>query len=288
MHSSDFIEKKLLRYFENIVEKQSLRLGCKLHCHLIGFIPLRFAFSDLLFSSPKKKESLKPSLFSIPIWYNKQNSTFQGRKYLREQLVQTIEQKYKKKLSLEQKKKLLTPGIPPQLPYASISVSHCAFLGGFVISSLDFCNDSSSVQKSTSIKQQSSIGFDLEELGRAKEKTVLRISKKKELNKAPSPSALWSAKEAAYKSISSFQSDTHIKDISIFDWLCVSSIEHTQVAKPNISKEPEREEVEGKESPNIYDYKFTIKEKNIKGEGFICCLKNVVVGLAFSCKDYLA
>ncbi|MYE07356.1 MAG: 4'-phosphopantetheinyl transferase superfamily protein [Oligoflexia bacterium] len=243
MYTPYFIEKEDLKFFKKIVETQGLRRGYKLHCHLMAFI-----------------------------------SNWQNRKHLREQLVQTIEQQYKKKLPSEQKKTLLTPGVPPQLPFASVSVSHCAFLGGFVISPSGSLNTPSSSLKLAFVKQPF-IGFDLEQLGRAKEKTLLRISNKKELSDTPSPSALWSAKEAAYKSISSLQRDTHIKHISIFGWQPVSSIENIKAAKPNISKKLEREE---KESPKIYDYQFIIKEKNIKGEGFVCCLNNVVIGLAFS------
>ena len=101
----------------------------------------------------------------------------------------------------------------------------------------------------------------LEQLGRAKEKTVLRISNKKELAQAPSPSALWSAKEAAYKSISSLQSDIHIKHISIFDWQSI---------------------VKSNTDTKIHNYQFTIEDKTIKGKGVICCLKNIITGLAFS------
>ena len=245
MLSSAF-KKEDLKFFETTVEKQSLRLDCKLNCYLMAF--------------------------------DKQSSTLENRKHLREQLVQTIEKIAQKKLSLEQKKALLTPGKPPKIPFASVSISHCAFMGGFVISRLDLADAPSSPPESTST-ERSSIGFDLEQLGRATEKTVLRISNKKEINQAPSSSALWSAKEAAYKSISSFQSDIHIKHILVVDWQCLSPIENTQAAKPNISKKPEWKK---KELPKIYDYQFTIVDKDIEGKGVICCLKDMVIGLAFS------
>ena len=240
-----------LKYFKTTVEKQSLRRGYKLHCHLMSFIPIR---------------------------YNKQISAWQNRKHLRENLVQTIEQKYKKILTLEEKKNLLTPGFPPQLLFASISISHCAFLGGFVISSSEVGNELSLVLKPSSAKRQIFIGFDVEELGRAKEKTVLRISNQEELNKAPSPSALWSAKEAAYKSLSLLRKGTYIKDISIFDWQLVSSMENTTEVKLHISKTTDEDR---KKPSHIYDYKFIIKEKNIKGEGTICYFKRGGDGACF-------
>ena len=226
---STFIEKEDLRFFETTVEKQSLRLGYNLSCHLIGF--------------------------------DKQSSSLQKRKQLREHLVKTIEKKFPKKLSLEQKNVLLTPGGVPQTPFASVSISHCALMGGFVISQLDSAVNLFYPPTEYSSNKPLFIGFDLEQLGRAKEKTVLRISNKKELAQAPSPSALWSAKEAAYKSISSLQSDIHIKHISIFDWQSI---------------------VQSNTDTKIYDYQFITANKNIKGKGFICCLKNIITGLAFS------
>ena len=244
MLPSTFTKKEDLRFFETTVETQGLRLDCKLICHLTIF--------------------------------DKQSSALENRTYLRKQLVHIIEQKYKKNFSLEQKKKLLTPGMPPQLPFVSVSISHCAFMGGFVTCRSDFLDTPLPILKSASTNKRASIGFDLEELRRAKEKTVLRVSNQTELNHAPSPSALWSAKEAAYKSIGSLQNNIYIKHISIFDWQCVPPIRDTQ-AQPNINKKPEKEE---KELPKIYDYKFTIKEKNIKGKGIICQFKSMVIGLA--------
>lgn len=212
MLSPSFEQKEDLQFFEKTVEQNGSRLSCNLLCHLTFF--------------------------------NKNNSSPEQRKELREQLIQKIETI--KKLSLEQKKSMLTLDVPPQVPFASLSLSHCALMGGFIISPL----------------VHFSLGFDLEKKNRAKEKTVLRISTQDELNQSPSASALWSAKEAVYKSISQYQNHTHIKQISIFDW------------QPTSSK---------KEITKIYDYQFKTENTNIKGKGFVCLIANIVVGFAFHC-----
>ena len=212
-----------LKLFELIVKKHSLRLGCNLSCHLISF--------------------------------DQHSSSLEQRKKLREQLIQEIEKLWPNKLSMEQKTFLLTPGNPPQIPFASVSLSHCAVIGGFIISP----------------SFQASIGFDLEQFGRAKKKIVLRIANKNELNQSPSPSTLWSAKEAAYKSLYPFQPHTYIKKIFIFDW---QSILYDYYNNQGVSVGMNKAPVE------IYNYQFKIENKNIEGKGCVCILKNIVIGFA--------
>ena len=191
-----------LSAYERIIEKNSLRLGCELRCHLIYFDA------------------------AIPL--------LEKRKNIREQLVKRTEKI--RKLSEEQKKLLLTPGVPVQTPFASLSLSHCVSIGGFIISS----------------SARHFIGLDLEQRGRAKEETVLRISGQEELTQAPSPSALWSAKEAAYKSIDRFQDNIPIRQISVSHWKLIA--------------------------PDSYHYQFKTSEK--KGKGYVCFLKDIVVAFA--------
>lgn len=199
------ISKEDLSFLEKTVEQSSLRLGCDLHCYLSCF---------------------------------KNTSLWEKRKNIREQMVQKVEEI--NILSPEQKEKLLTPGAAIQIPFVSLSLSHCISIGGFILSPFI----------------QSSIGLDLEQRGRAKEKTVLRISDQEELNLSPSADALWSAKEAAYKSVHQFQGDISIRQLSIFHWESILS-----------------------RKVKIYDYEFKVEKK--AGRGCVCFLKNIIVAVAF-------
>ena len=95
------------------------------------------------------------------------------------------------------------------------------------------------------------MGFDLEQPARAKEKTVLRISNKEELSASPSPASLWSAKEAAYKSVSSILSGAAIRQISVFDW------------KPFLKGQGSKFEKHSKSKASLYskvhDCRFSVK-----------------------------
>lgn len=65
------------------------------------------------------------------------------------------------------------------------SLSHCRSAGGFA-----------SIHHS-----DLQVGFDIEETARAAADTVARISTPKEMELAPSPAALWCAKESLFKSL---------------------------------------------------------------------------------------
>ena len=200
-----------IKLLKKIGEQKSLRMGYKLSCYLY---PL-----------------------------NNQNSLLDQRKKIRKQLTEEIEKSWPNTLSVEQKKKLLIPGTLAQVPFASLSISHSAFIGGFIISP----------------GTQVSLGFDLERVERAKKRTALRISSKSEFYQSPSPSFLWSAKEAAYKSVHSFQKTISIKKISIFDWT------PTEKKKLDVLK--------------IYNYQF--KVNNTNGKGFICSSDNIIIAMSF-------
>lgn len=196
-----------LQLFEQIIEKQSSRLGCFLDCHLVSI--------------------------------DKNLSSMERRKKLRIELVKEINKRWPDKLSKKQRCSLLVPGKPPQLPFVSLSISHSFDIGGLIFSTTT-----------------NFIGFDLEKQGRAKRETVLRISSEEELNLSPSPSALWSAKESAYKAVHFLKDDIYIKKISIFNWQPVSLEE-------------------------IYDYQFQVEGVDNIGKGYVCFAKNTVIGLAF-------
>ena len=179
---------------------------------------------------------------------NSQVSSLEQRKKLRKLLTKEIENSWPNTLSTEQKKQLLTPGNLPQIPFTSLSVSHSSFIGGFIIS----------------FNNQISLGFDLEQAGRAKERTALRIaSNEEELHQSPSPSALWSAKEAIYKSIHPFQNSIHVKQISVFDWIPIL-------------------ETKNPDALTTYDYRFEIKNK--KGKGFVCFSNEILIAVSFYTK----
>ena len=203
-----------IQLLQQKVERNSLRLGYKLNCYL------------------------------YPLNNQEHEHVLDQRKNLRKFLTKEIEHYWPNKLSIEQKKQLLTPGNLPQVPFASLSVSHSSFIGGFIISPAT----------------QVSLGFDLEQAGRAKKRTVLRIASEEELQQSPSPSALWSVKEAIYKSIHPLQNSIHVKQISVFGWAPIL-------------------EIKNPDALTTYDYQFEVKNK--KGKGFVCSSDKIIIAVSF-------
>jgi phosphopantetheinyl transferase (holo-ACP synthase) len=93
----------------------------------------------------------------------------------------------------------------PNHPLISISISHCQSIGGYCVE-----------------LKPKAIGFDIEETTRVNPKTVRRICEEEELNSAPNPAALWSAKEASFKAMYNFNPDLQttllLSEIEIYDW----------------------------------------------------------------------
>lgn len=140
--------------------------------------------------------------------FGSEGPTWQARKELRKLLVKELETTYgslKKSLPNDffgkHCEKLLTPGTRPNCSFATISVSHCPVLGGFVFS----------------FNQKITLGLDMEQSHRVNEQLMGRLSKTEELQKAPDPSLLWAAKEAAFKCLTPEQNRL-IKHISITKW----------------------------------------------------------------------
>lgn len=79
---------------------------------------------------------------------------------------------------------LLSLRSPPSLEAARISISHARGLGGWATS-----------------RQARRLGFDVERRDRVRAELARRIAGPNELELAPTPVALWSAKEAAFKSL---------------------------------------------------------------------------------------
>jgi phosphopantetheinyl transferase (holo-ACP synthase) len=84
------------------------------------------------------------------------------------------------------------------------SIAHCGKLGGYA---------------SMPPLQEGKIGFDVEEVPRISEKVARRIcTTDKEYQQAPSPSLLWVAKEASYKSLRGPRQPETITAVEIHNW----------------------------------------------------------------------
>lgn len=91
----------------------------------------------------------------------------------------------------------------PKLPQGSVSISHSRTWGGFIYTST-----------------QLQIGFDTEINERLNINNISRVSlSREEVISSPSPCALWTAKEAAFKSLlTSSEQPLVSKDIEIGQW----------------------------------------------------------------------
>ena len=90
-------------------------------------------------------------------------------------------------------------------PFFDASIAHTQSLGGF--SFIQYPQES--------VIQ---IGMDLEVIARTQEATVQRVSSDNEYAAAPSPAALWVAKEASFKSLKGPQQPKTIGQLVIGDW----------------------------------------------------------------------
>ena len=100
------------------------------------------------------------------------------------------------------KEKLLIPGKQPLTDLASISISHCKILGGFIFS----------------LKPNISIGLDIEQVVRVRPGLINRISQIEEVQQAPTDALLWVAKEASFKCIPLGNDSLFISHICISNW----------------------------------------------------------------------
>ncbi len=96
---------------------------------------------------------------------------------------------------------------PFQQNSATSSISHCPQLGGFA-----------------TITSPWKIGIDVEQQDRVSLAVANRVCRdSSECNQAPSPSALWTAKEAAFKSLRGPQQPTTISQLVIGSWKQIDS-----------------------------------------------------------------
>jgi len=104
-------------------------------------------------------------------------------------------------------------------PFSDSSISHCRTLGGFAFS----VYDSGHVI---------SLGFDLEETDRVTTEIARRIClTAEEFEKAPSPASLWSAKEAAFKTLKGPQQPKTVSELELTDWRILGSQSETASVK---------------------------------------------------------
>ena len=126
------------------------------------------------------------------------------RKQLRQELIKQIKdnkdfRKYEKTFDEDS---FLKVGEKPKCPFISFSISHCDHLGAFLFA----------------FNKNLSIGFDIEQRQRVTKKIVNRISLKKELQQSPSPSLLWTAKEAGLKCLSNKKNPMLLNECFISNW----------------------------------------------------------------------
>ncbi|MFN7263229.1 MAG: 4'-phosphopantetheinyl transferase superfamily protein [Pseudobdellovibrionaceae bacterium] len=102
----------------------------------------------------------------------------------------------------------------PDWQTGNLSLSHTKDLGGYLCSHSAF------------------VGFDIETIERVREDMVLRVSNYQELQEAPSPAALWCAKEAVFKALLKLQQPKVLSSIQITGWKTDSQFETFTLGNP--------------------------------------------------------
>jgi hypothetical protein len=104
-------------------------------------------------------------------------------------------------LTAQDRERLRDLSVVPRLSRGCVSISHCRSLGGWAYSST-----------------ASRLGFDIEQMDRARPEVVVRQGRPEELKEAPHPAALWTAKEAAFKYLFGDGQPLTAKAIEIGEW----------------------------------------------------------------------
>ncbi len=144
------------------------------------------------------------------------------------------------------------------------SVSHCRAAGGFV-----------------SFTKDQHCGFDIEEIDRVSDHVVKRICREEsEFTSAPGAALLWSAKEAAYKSLRDLQQPPAISAVLIYDWKAISpgttSLGHQEKSKQDNS------EHDSSKAKDIWIFQFSSKysESPIQGRGIALSFSGLAIAIA--------
>lgn len=90
----------------------------------------------------------------------------------------------------------------PEHPLASVSLSHTGALGAFVFT----------------LDKNRSIGLDIEQTKRVTHKILTRVANQNEIQQAPLPALLWTAKEAGLKSLNRKRQKLFLKDCVVLSW----------------------------------------------------------------------
>ncbi len=121
---------------------------------------------------------------------------------------------YRERLHGELRKRMATA-----YPFSDSSISHCQSMGGFAFTKFD----------SDHVIQ---IGFDIEEIDRVRPEVARRICvTEREFTAAPSPASLWTAKEAAFKSLKGPKQPLIVADLEVTNWQTVDSQYETAALK---------------------------------------------------------
>lgn len=143
----------------------------------------------------KHINKISRSVFGLQSFYSHfktfkpEGLTWQKRVSLRKNLLEKLQYEsdlfFQKKDSFHEKLclNLLKPGSALKNSIAAISISHCSVYGGFVFS----------------FDKAVSLGLDVELIERPGVRPLTRVSTKEEIEAAPLPASLWTAKEAAFK-----------------------------------------------------------------------------------------
>ena len=91
---------------------------------------------------------------------------------------------------------------PPQAPGLTCSISHCPLAGGFVFA----------------LNAKYQLGLDLENAKNVKSEIVMRISNPHEVETAPSPAIMWTAKEATFKSLLGPHQPAVLSAVRLVNW----------------------------------------------------------------------
>lgn len=154
-------------------------------------------FDDVLSHIQKEIEDSDFKIITFTDW----SSSHQGHRL---QIRQHIAENYSAFFKRDQMAKLFDLTQIPQPENVSLSISHCASVGGYVFSHYN-------------------VGFDIEEKKRISPSVLKRVCSSAELNSAPDPAFLWSAKESAYKALSkqmiSFETHFVMTDVICSNWV---------------------------------------------------------------------
>ena len=126
----------------------------------------------------------------------------------------------------------------------SVSISHCNYFGGYA-----------------QVAKPQLIGIDIEITKRVRMEIIKRVSNPGEVEAAPYPAALWTAKEAAFKALSQAGVAEIMSDFSIFGW----------------------EPLSGRKTTNLRDgYSFQVSNPQtplIQGQGLVFSHDDVFIAL---------